>query len=138
MALDTNNSSWYRLSMQGPSPHQRDSWQAASDKQGKVYLYGGCYNINCTASNATMFTFDTTHYSWTTTVQSNPPNFQLYYSATMLSDGRIIYIGGTNYNTISSRNVLSIISLFITKSRCMISFSCKHITPLVISCAKRI
>jgi len=113
MALDTqlnNITEWSRLNTQGPFPGKRSDWRAVSDNTGIVYLYGGCYvssYVNCTIDATAMFIFDTVKYSWTTKIQSNPPAFQAYYSATMLPDGRIIYIGGayvlisTGYNAMS-------------------------------------
>jgi len=103
LALDTqeqqqnNLTGWSQLNTQGPLPLLRDNWQAVSNNQGQVYLYGGCLpavNSNCTVNSTTMFIFDILQYSWSTNDQINPPLVQIDYSATMLSSGRIMYIGG--------------------------------------------
>ena len=112
MALDTlqqnNTSQWSQLSTQGPLPTARSNWQAVSDNSSKVYLYGGCNPyVNCPNVITEMFIFDSLKYSWTSNSQSNPSNFQMYYSATMLPDGKIIYIGGIDYyNAITDINLV--------------------------------
>src|SRR5439155_24851826 len=96
MALDTmqqnNLVRWTQLSTQGSSPHQRQHWQAVQDNKDQIYLYGGC--SGCTVDITTMFIFDTLTYSWSAIVQQTSPNVQVFFSATMLPNGRIIYIGG--------------------------------------------
>ncbi|KAG9294603.1 hypothetical protein G9A89_008082 [Geosiphon pyriformis] len=70
-------------------PSGRESLAAVIDKQGRMYIWGG-WGI----TDKTIYIFDTKTNIWKKNLPEDAPNSRAAYTATILNDGRIIYIGG--------------------------------------------
>ncbi|KAG9304702.1 hypothetical protein G9A89_016181 [Geosiphon pyriformis] len=83
--------------LEGPTP--RNSFKTVIDKKGRIYIWGGLGN-SIDIFDKTMYIYDTNTTLWTTITSSNSPQSRSKYTATLLSDGRIFYIGGGNLSQI--------------------------------------
>ncbi|CAG8561197.1 6301_t:CDS:2 [Ambispora leptoticha] len=77
-------------------PNQGEAWPSARDgivpvidNLSRIFIWGG---FNEEQDNKTMYVFESSN--WKSYIFDNAPNPRASYSATLLDDGRIIYIGG--------------------------------------------
>ncbi|RIA94431.1 hypothetical protein C1645_818055 [Glomus cerebriforme] len=107
-SFDIKTQTWSTPSMTGMIPSRRRELQPVSDQNGKIYMFGGGSDMTQTIQIfATMNILDSVSYIWTTGSQLNSPLPRIDYTATLLPNGNIIYIGGSqsNLNVIHFDNV---------------------------------
>ena len=97
------------LIIKGKLPEMRMEITAVSNNSGKIYIFGG---HTATSLLNDMIIFNVMESSWSIIYPSNAPKIA-GYSATLLSNGVIVYIGG--YNDIQNVDI-SQISLYDTNS----------------------
>ncbi|KAF0444821.1 galactose oxidase [Gigaspora margarita] len=103
----TNSSLWiYNINSQhwdtsgpgtyGPSLPRRRSTATVIDKNGVIYIFGGRVEVDTGSDVFTIFddflTFDTLLLKWSNL--TNHPSKRSHTTATLMPDGKIIYIGG--------------------------------------------
>ncbi|RIB29434.1 hypothetical protein C2G38_2027697 [Gigaspora rosea] len=102
-----NNSLWTipNITRFNDTFRTRNSMQAVIDNTGKIFIFGGV-NFLSNDSDKSKITFyndmnilDITTMSWSTLIIPQAP-FYIYYTATLLPSGLIVYIGGIK-NTIA-------------------------------------
>ncbi|KAF0549467.1 galactose oxidase [Gigaspora margarita] len=96
----------------------RQSMQAVIDNYGEIFVFGGAnYNNSTILFYNDMNMLDITHMTWSTQAQSQSVLTYIDYTATLLPNGLIVYIGGRSG---SSSNIsptdLAQIQIFDTKS----------------------
>ncbi|RIB25353.1 hypothetical protein C2G38_490014 [Gigaspora rosea] len=92
----------------------RDKIQSVIDIHGRIFIFGGANENNSIYYND-MNILDITTMTWSTQIQSIPT--YLDYTATLLPNGLIIYIGGhSGSNSIVNLNSMSQVQVFDTKS----------------------
>jgi hypothetical protein len=95
-SFSTSDKIWQSVTVNvGKEPKRRTSMNAATDNNGKVYLFGGAKELDPIQYYNTMNTFDTINKAW----QSMDSDITLTprdgYTATYIPEsGNIIYIGG--------------------------------------------
>ncbi|RIB15168.1 hypothetical protein C2G38_1600135 [Gigaspora rosea] len=105
----------------GPPLPNRRSTATIIDQNGVIYIFGGRVEID-TGSNVftcfnDMFTFNIDSLVWTNLSLPNSPSPRSHCSATLMPDGKIIYIGGVNQSIPgqpASRIVMNEIYVFDT------------------------
>ncbi|KAF0549484.1 galactose oxidase [Gigaspora margarita] len=99
----------------------RSDIQAVIDNYGKIFIFGGSDYINPTITPIynyynDMNTLDITNMTWSTQTQSQSALTYIGYTATLLPNGLIVYIGGSSGSSTSVRvNNISQIQVFDTK-----------------------
>ncbi|CAG8632192.1 3586_t:CDS:2 [Ambispora gerdemannii] len=83
-------------------PDARSSAAAVIDNQGRIYIWGGRMNVD-----RRMYVYDTINDVWSNPSNSTVSRFN--YTATLLGDGRILYIGGSNYSTLKPIDLTQIL-----------------------------
>ncbi|CAG8549800.1 20893_t:CDS:2, partial [Rhizophagus irregularis] len=87
--------SWNIPAVSGIAPSRRIEMKAISDNSGKIYIFGGAANLLVGAQTRTFFSdmiiFDIADSSWSI---NTAVNGRATYSATLLSNGIIVYVGG--------------------------------------------
>ncbi|PKY40310.1 galactose oxidase [Rhizophagus irregularis] len=97
----TNNNTWSKPVISAPQgePARKRKTQAVVDSAGKMYIFGGSTSPEPDISLVNdMFILDTINWSWSTGTQDGAPDARSDFSATILSNGFIVYIGGSNIN----------------------------------------
>ncbi|CAB4491750.1 galactose oxidase [Rhizophagus irregularis] len=93
--FNINSLSWNIPTVSGIAPSRRIEMKAISDNSGKIYIFGGAANFLVGAQTRTFFsdmiTFDIADSSWSI---NTAVNGRATYSATLLSNGIIVYVGG--------------------------------------------
>ncbi|CAG8605179.1 4084_t:CDS:2 [Ambispora leptoticha] len=99
------------------SQNQGNTWPSARDgimpvinNQSRIFVWGG---LNEGQDNKTMYVFASNN--WISYIFDNAPNPRASYSATLLDDGRIIYIGGISRNPYPDVNFLELLIFDTTK-----------------------
>ncbi|CAG8668599.1 5674_t:CDS:2, partial [Ambispora leptoticha] len=99
------------------SPNQGDTWPSARDgivpiidNLSRIFVWGG---RNEGQDNKTMYIFEANN--WKSYTLANAPNPRSSHSATLLNDGRIIYIGGQNLSSYPEVDFLELIIFDSTK-----------------------
>ncbi|RHZ53216.1 hypothetical protein Glove_444g20 [Diversispora epigaea] len=100
---DYNASKWTIPSITGDSIPPRQQIKGVIDNSGIIYIFGGVNTTNLVTSigtmNNDMNTFDTSSMAWKTLNLSNLPLPCNGYSASLLPNGIIVYIGGQEIAT---------------------------------------
>ncbi|CAI2187620.1 12091_t:CDS:2 [Funneliformis geosporum] len=96
-AFNINNQIWSKVEVLGATPPGRKQAKGVIDPNGKIYLFCGI-NANYVSGGVIgylggMEIFDTKSLSWST-VTSDNTEWRGQYSATILENGNIIYLGG--------------------------------------------
>ncbi|CAG8491318.1 9914_t:CDS:2, partial [Racocetra persica] len=96
--FDTIRNVWNNPVIQGIKPPRREYLYSITDVTGKMYIFGGSYNIETGNSNWTfdnrMDILDTIGLTWSKGSQLQAPTSRDGYSVTLLPNGIIAYIGG--------------------------------------------
>ncbi|CAG8537371.1 692_t:CDS:2 [Ambispora gerdemannii] len=107
-----NSLNWIKF-----SPNQGDIWPSARDgifpiidKLSRIFVWGG---RNEGQDNKTMYMFEANQ--WQNYTLDNAPDPRASYSATLLDDGRIIYIGGNSSDPYPDVNFLELLIFDTTK-----------------------
>ncbi|KAF0538901.1 galactose oxidase [Gigaspora margarita] len=96
----------------------RNEIQAVIDNNGKIFIFGGTnYDNLTTLFYNDMNILDTTNMTWSTPIQSQSVLTYLDYTATLLPNGLIVYVGGRSGSS-SNVNLIDMaqIQIFDTKS----------------------
>ncbi|KAF0552386.1 kelch repeat protein [Gigaspora margarita] len=105
-SLDINSPKWSNTITSGVTPPVRQEMSAVVDKNGKIYINGGYYPYEPSTmqkSYNNTYIFDSLKLSWTS--GSNAPIVRSDCTATLLPSGLIVYIGGTNDDSLTSPEV---------------------------------
>ncbi|KAF0428037.1 galactose oxidase [Gigaspora margarita] len=96
----------------------RNEIQAVIDNNGKIFVFGGInYNSSTFLFYNDMNILDITTMTWSTKTQSQSILTYVDYTAILLPNGLIVYIGGrSGSSTIVSLNNISQVQIFDTKS----------------------
>ncbi|CAG8845287.1 43326_t:CDS:2, partial [Gigaspora margarita] len=100
--LDINSLKWTNTITSGVTPPVRQEMNAVVDKNGKIYINGGYYPYEPSTmqlSYNNTYILDSLKLSWTS--GSNAPIIRSEYTATLLPSGLIVYIGGTNDDSLT-------------------------------------
>ena len=81
---------------EGPMPTRLQQIQAVNDDFGRIYIFGGLNNAERTLSEE-MIIFDTNNLTWSYGNKLTMPMARHFYTATLLPNDIIIYIGGLYY-----------------------------------------
>jgi N-acetylneuraminic acid mutarotase len=114
-SFNLNSLRWYIPAVKGTPPERRRSLRSVIDNAGKMYIFGGGTN-ELTGSPTTKFfndtiIFNTVELSWS--ISKSPITARASYTATLLSNGVIVYIGGYNFEVEID---ISQIALYDTKT----------------------
>ncbi|CAG8636385.1 11098_t:CDS:2 [Ambispora gerdemannii] len=118
-----------------PPPEPRSYVSSVVDSFGRIYIWGGnaedTYYSNTYYDN-TMYIFDTNSSTWTYNMPSYAPDARDDYTATLLPNGKIIYIGGiyTDYGDGVNINEIWIYDTYKTQSPWSLK-TAKNYTELV-------
>ncbi|RIA82782.1 hypothetical protein C1645_809475 [Glomus cerebriforme] len=99
IVYDTNNNTWSKpviSTSSAPEPARKQQTQAVIDSSGKMYIFGGSTSDNSLVND--MVILDTVNWSWSTGTQDGAPDARSDFSATILNNGVIVYIGGNGLN----------------------------------------
>jgi len=116
--FNVNSLMWSVPTVSGTIPSRRREMKAISDNSGKIYIFGGGTNSAIGSPTPQYFNdmiiFNTIELSWSINPPTvNAPRPATEYTATLLSNGVIIYIGGTDMLNLID---ISQIYLYDTKS----------------------
>ncbi|KAF0538928.1 galactose oxidase [Gigaspora margarita] len=121
--FDSNTSQWTTPTINtfNPSFVARNEMQAVIDNNGKIFVFGGINHGNndniTTTAYFDMNVLDITTMTWSITTQPQSDITYADYSATLLPNGLIVYIGGRSASS-SGVNLTNMakIQIFDTKS----------------------
>ncbi|KAF0538918.1 galactose oxidase [Gigaspora margarita] len=96
----------------------RNEIQAVIDNNGKIFIFSGRdYNNSTKHFYNDMNILDITTMTWSTLIQSQSPMTHTLYTATLLPNGLIVYIGGESGSSLNiSLTDMAQIQIFDTKS----------------------
>ncbi len=119
--FNPNSEQWDIPTIVGKEPKRRRNIQAVTDDFGKIYVFGGVIDSE-TGSEINqyfndMIILNTNDLTWSYGPIINAPSRRYGYTATLLSDGTIIYIGGYELTVDNIEREVDInqISLYDTK-----------------------
>jgi hypothetical protein len=92
--LETNK--WDIPKTSGTIPERRKEINGVIDEAGKFYIFGGITNIGDFFND--MIIFDTVSSTWSRGSTINAPLPRVDYTATLLPNGIIVFIGGREVN----------------------------------------
>ncbi|CAG8442426.1 3648_t:CDS:10 [Acaulospora colombiana] len=103
LAFNTVNRTWYKPTISGVSPLRRRETDAVIDTKGMMYIFGG-YTDSFTDYPVSKYfndlvILDTINWIWSYGSNVNAPSPRRAFSATILSSGVIVYIGGMYENS---------------------------------------
>jgi hypothetical protein len=115
-SFNLSSLTWNIPTVKGIPPERRRQIRSVSDNTGKVYIFGGSTS-RVTGSMETKYfndmnVFNTVELSWS--ISKSPITARVSYTATLLSNGAIVYIGG--YDAASIIIDVSQIALYDTKT----------------------
>ncbi|RIA89141.1 hypothetical protein C1645_213461 [Glomus cerebriforme] len=94
--LDAQNNLWSNPKLNVINIERKVQLTGVADYNGKMYLFGGMLsNVDNVMLND-MLIFDTVNLNWGKGSVVNAPTQRRNYGATLLPNGKIIYIGGIN------------------------------------------
>src|SRR6266498_3261622 len=121
-SFNLNSLKWDVPDIKGVAPKRRRNIKSVIDDTGKMYIFGG-YADEFLGSPLTTFFSDMVilntadvELSWSISTPINASRRDLY-TATLLSNGVIIYIGGYGNETVSEAADIKVINLYDTKSQ---------------------
>jgi len=122
-SLNLNSLTWNIPNIKGILPKRRRSVKGVIDDTGKMYIFGGASDKGTGSLTPKllndMIILDTFESLWSISTPVNSPMARHSYTATLLSNGVIVYIGGSEFNQVNrTRNVdIKQINLYDTKSQ---------------------
>ncbi|KAF0452010.1 galactose oxidase [Gigaspora margarita] len=93
-ALDTISGTWSIPIMSGTIPVSRQQFQAINDANGKIYMFGGFMSPNSGSVLNDINILDTFSLTWIQGSNASAPTSRADFSATLLKNGLILYLGG--------------------------------------------
>ncbi len=121
-SFDLNSLTWNVPNIKGIPPKRRKYLKSVIDDTGKIYIFGGYtdkyFGESGPAHFNDMVILDTVGLSWSISTPVDSPASRSGYTATLLSSGVIVYIGGEEEDEVEGFHQVSInqIDLFDTKS----------------------
>src|SRR5688572_19149279 len=97
-SYDTQSNSWSSINWANDSAIRKNNLKAIVDNNGKMYLFGGRFNV--TRYND-MLILNTISLKWEIGMTVNAPSPRAVYGAIYVSKQYIIYLGGFYGTTIS-------------------------------------
>ncbi|RIA80311.1 hypothetical protein C1645_810500, partial [Glomus cerebriforme] len=102
---DPQSNSWSIPKITGVNTVRKEFLTGITDNNKKIYLWGGCYRMldnihDCVFAND-MLILDTINLSWGKGSLINAPTPRDQYSATLLPNNNIIYMGGYDTNKVN-------------------------------------
>ncbi|CAG8656647.1 1204_t:CDS:2 [Cetraspora pellucida] len=93
--FDIVTQKWINTSISGITPPPRQEMKAVADKNGRIYISGGYDPFTTQKSYNNTYVLDSVSLTW---LSSYPSALIIRsdYTATLLPNGQIVYIGGTN------------------------------------------
>ncbi|CAG8679632.1 8625_t:CDS:2, partial [Cetraspora pellucida] len=106
---DTTKNVWRTPIIQGIQPPRRAFLRSVTDVTGKMYLFGGTYD-NYTGNSTFAFDnrmdiLDTIGLTWSKGTELQAPTPRDGFSATLLPNGIIVYLGGNGLNPQNLREI---------------------------------
>ena len=96
--LNLHTFEWNIPSISGTEPQKRKEMESVIDSNGKIYIFSGAtdYSLNQTTNRVfnEMVILDTVGLTWSMGSTIDSPLGRIDYTATLLSNGVIVYIGG--------------------------------------------
>jgi N-acetylneuraminic acid mutarotase len=131
-SFNLNFLTWDVPTVKGIPPERRRQISSVSDNTGKLYIFGGITG-ELTGSTATKYfndmnIFNTVELSWS--ISKSPITARASYTATLLLNGVIVYIGGYSNNIDID---ISQIALYDTKTSTWSNKVCTKIKRLIIA-----
>ncbi|CAI2165241.1 13565_t:CDS:2 [Funneliformis geosporum] len=119
-SLNLKSLSWNVPNIEGTPPERRRSMKGVIDNTGKIYIFGGFTGPTLGSETIIryndMVILDTAELSWLI-IPASKPYAANSYTATLLSNGVIVYIGGTETREATATSIdIKIINLFDTKT----------------------
>jgi len=114
-SFNLNSLTWNVPNIKGIPPKRRRKVKSVIDDTGKMYIFGGYSDTSSTVFND-MIILDTVELSWSIITPVHAPKRYLY-TATLLSNGVIVYIGGQEFNQVNREVDIKQINLFNTKTQ---------------------
>ena len=119
--FDPKSMQWNIPVIKGKEPERRRNMRAITDNSGMIYLFGGDTS-NLTGSTIfkafnDLIIINTNDLTWSYSPAFNAPTRRYLYSATLLSSGTIVYIGGREFTDDGTSREVDInqINLYDTK-----------------------
>jgi N-acetylneuraminic acid mutarotase len=131
-SFNLNSLKWDVPAVKGTQPERRRAMRSVTDNSGKMYIFGGATD-DLTGSPTVakflddMVIFNTVELSWSISKSpiTNPITKRVLYTATLLSNDVIVYIGGYDGNV---NNIdISQIVLYDTKTSTWSNKVCKRL-----------
>ncbi|KAF0392205.1 galactose oxidase [Gigaspora margarita] len=94
-AFNTTSQIWSNPQVNGSLPLSRQQFQAVSDSDGKIYMFGGFKAATSVVLNDN-FIFNSLNLNWIKGPALNASPARVDFSATLLNNGLILYFGSTN------------------------------------------
>ncbi|KAF0469695.1 galactose oxidase [Gigaspora margarita] len=94
--FDTVTTTWSTPNISGQIPLSRQQFQAVNDTNGKIYMFGGFKypNPSFDVIFNDIYILDTLSLTWTQGSNVNAPIPRIDFTATLLNNGLILYLGG--------------------------------------------
>ncbi|CAI2175633.1 6995_t:CDS:2 [Funneliformis geosporum] len=114
--FNVNSSTWSIPSVSGIAPERRREIKAVGNN-GRLYIFGG--NTFPTTGSPTfkffndMVIFDTIGLSWTNISSVDAPSKRALYTATLLTNGFIVYIGGYEFKEDGDVTVVDLKQIYL-------------------------
>ncbi|RHZ74058.1 hypothetical protein Glove_227g155 [Diversispora epigaea] len=107
--FDTISKIWSQPGFLGTEPIRRREMDAVSGADGKIYIFSGIYDTVLGASSSViledMIIVETLDREYTYGTTTGMPLGRVDYTATILSNGIIVYIGGWDVGMVSLSNI---------------------------------
>jgi hypothetical protein len=106
IVYDTKSNTWSKptITVLDVEPIRRKQSQAVVDSAGKMYIFGGSTGPETNSPDSIflndMAILDTVNWSWSSGTLDGAPEARHDFSATILSNGVIFYIGGSGLNNL--------------------------------------
>ncbi|CAG8593563.1 14612_t:CDS:2, partial [Cetraspora pellucida] len=104
----------FEQGVKGIQPSRRRSTSTVIKPNGTIYIFGGRIEKDMASDNLTLYNelyeFDTILLSWIQIVADNAPSPRSHSTATLLQNGKIVYIGGVSQDKPGSQTNLIIMT----------------------------
>jgi hypothetical protein len=96
--FNTSTEEWTIPVVSGVSPIRRRGMKIVFDNSTKIYIYGGIQLNDSSQWFKNMYILNILDFGWQLVQMNNEPAYpRAYYTATMLPNGVILYIGGSKF-----------------------------------------
>ncbi len=106
--FNSKSGHWNSPITKGIQPKRRNNMKAIVDDTGKIYIFGGYSNTESEIFYDDMLILNTNDLTWSYGPIINVPSKRAFYSATLLTNGKIAYIGGYEQTNDGDERVVDI------------------------------